>query len=171
MSKLDPYLERKAEALAARRADWTDNRAAAEITVSASAKVAGITGARLTTMGAFTLVSDSAPGLAGHALGPTAPEMMLGSLASCLVHTYLIQATLMRLPLDHVAIHVSASLDMASVIGMPSDRAPALTNITWHAEVVSPAEADQIAAMHQAVEATCPVLNTIRYPVDVRRVG
>lgn len=170
MSKLDSYLARKAEALAARTADWTANHAAAEITVSASAKVAGITGARLTTMGAFTIVSDSAPGLAGHALGPTAPEMMLGALASCLVHTYLIQATLMSLPLDHVAIHVSAALDMGSVIGMASDAPPALSDITWHAEVVSPADADQIASMHAAVEATCPVLNTIRYPVEVRRV-
>ena len=61
--------------------------------IKAVSWVAGITGARPVKMGEIQFVTDSAPGLAGHALGPTAPEMLLGALASCLVHTYLIQAT------------------------------------------------------------------------------
>ena len=47
--------------------------------------------------------------------------MLLGALASCLVHTYLIQATLMQLPLDHVEVEVQGALDMAGVVGLPYD--------------------------------------------------
>jgi hypothetical protein len=79
MAKLDNYLERKAVALADRKQDWTTNPEKAVATIKASSKVAGITGTRPTTMGNHhTIISDSAPALAGHSLGPTSPEMLLG---------------------------------------------------------------------------------------------
>src|SRR5689334_2989752 len=113
MSILDPYLQRKAEVLAARQSDFTAQPEKAFVNISAVSKVAGITGARPTKVGEFSILTDSAPGLAGHALGPTAPEMLLGALASCLVHTYLIQATLMNLSLDHVEVEIKGRLDMS----------------------------------------------------------
>jgi uncharacterized OsmC-like protein len=169
MAKLDAYISRKAEALAARQSDFRANPEAGIISISASSKVAGITGARPTRMGDITLVSDSAPGLAGHALGPTAPEMLLGALASCLVHTYLIQATLLNIPLDHVEIEAAARLDMSGVVGLPYQTPPCLQDITYMAHVTSAAPEADIQRMHAVVEATCPVLNTVRMPVDVRR--
>ncbi len=169
MAKLASYLQRKAEALAARQADYTAQPEKAVIQVKASSKVAGITGARPTRMGDTLIVSDSAPGLAGHALGPTAPEMLLGALASCLVHTYLIQAVLLNIPLDHVEIEISAALDMSGVVGLPYDQPPLLQNVRYTAHIESPAAAEQIAHMHAIVEATCPVLNTLRLPVSVER--
>src|SRR5262249_11543883 len=111
----------------------------------------------------------SAPGLAGHSLGPTAPEMLLGALASCLVHTYLIQAVLLNIPLDHVEIEISGKMDYKPVIGMPSDTTPLMQDITYTAHVESPAPAADIERMHQVVETTCPVLNTIRNPVNIQR--
>jgi uncharacterized OsmC-like protein len=169
MSKLASYFTRKAEALAARQADWTANPAAGVIDVKAVSSVAGITGARPTRMGQHTVLTDSAPGLAGHALGPTAPEMLLGSLASCLVHTYLIQATLLNIPLDHVEVEVSAKLDMKGAVGMPVTAATLLANIQYKPRVESSASPETIEALHQAVDETCPVLNTLRAPRDIRR--
>ncbi len=124
MAKLDNYLERKAAALADRKQDWTANPEKAVANIKASSKVAGITGTRPTTMGSHTIVSDSAPGLAGHSLGPTSPEMLLGALASCLVHTYLIHATLMNIALDDVTVEISGTMDYKAVIGMPNTIAP-----------------------------------------------
>jgi uncharacterized OsmC-like protein len=169
MAKLDNYIERKAKALADRQQDWTANPDSAVATIKASSKVAGITGARPTRMGETVLISDSAPGLAGHALGPTAPEMLLGALASCLVHTYLIQATLMNIPLDHVEVEVSCKLDYKGVIGMVSDAPPALTNMTYRPHVESPSSAEAINQLHANVAETCPVLNTLRWPLQVER--
>lgn len=169
MAKLDSYLQRKAQALADRRADFQAKPGASVIQISASSHVAGITGARPTRMSETTIITDSAPGLAGHALGPTAPEMLMGALASCLVHTYLIQATLLDIPLDHVEVTVSAALDMAGVVGLPANEPPSITDITYSAYIESPAPPDAIQQMHEAVEQTCPVLNTLRLPVEVRR--
>lgn len=171
MAKLDSYLQRKTEAMNARREDWTANPEAGVITITGSSKLAGITGARPTQMGNYVTVSDSAPGMAGHALGPTAPEMLMGALASCLVHTYVIQAVLMQIPLDHVEVEISGRLDMGGVVGLEREGMPILQDIIYTARVESPAPAEAIERMHAAVEASCPVLNTLKYPVNVRRVG
>lgn len=169
MAKLDSYLERKTQAIADRTADWTANPEKAIVTIKASSKVAGITGARPTRMGETVMVSDSAPGLAGHSLGPTAPEMLLGALASCLVHTYLIQAALLNIPIDHVEIETAGRLDYKAVIGLPSELPNALQDITYNCHIDSPASAAQIERLHEAVEAGCPVLNTLRMPISVHR--
>jgi uncharacterized OsmC-like protein len=169
MSKLDSYFARKAEAIAARQADFRANPEKALVTLTASSKVAGITGARPTRMGDTVLISDSGPGLAGNALGPTAPEILLGALASCLVHTYLLQSVLLNIPVDHVEVTTSGSLDYAPIVGLPSDEPSRMKDITYTANVESEAAPEQIERLHAAVEATCPVLNTLRLPVEVTR--
>jgi len=169
MAKLDNYLERKAVALADRKQDWAANPEKAVATIKASSRVAGITGTRPTTMGNHTIVSDSAPGLAGHSLGPTSPEMLLGALASCLVHTYLIHATLMNIPLDDVTVEISGTLDYKPVIGMPAENRPCIYDVHYQAQVESPADVATIEQLHAVVEGNCPVLNTIRYPTNIQR--
>jgi uncharacterized OsmC-like protein len=170
MSQLDFYLQRKTAAIAARHADWTQDRSKSMVRISASSKLAGNTGARPTQMGAHTLVSDSAPGMAGHGMGPTAPEMLLGALASCLLHTYVIQACLLNIPFDHAEISIEGALDMGTVIGMDGDTAePLLTDLQYTATLVGVATPQAEARLHAAVETTCPVLNTLRQPVEVRR--
>lgn len=174
MTDLRPYLERKTAAMQARTADWTAARAggaadAGVITLSASSRLAGVTGVRPTRAGAHLVISDSAPGLAGHALGPTAPELLLGALASCLVHTYVIQAVLLELPLASVEVEIEARLDMAATIGMDGPP-PRLQDMIYRARVESSASAEAVEWLHAAVEANCPVLNTLRQPGDVRRL-
>lgn len=169
MAILDNYLERKAKALADRQADWTAKPESGVVTMKASSKVAGITGARPTKMGDHFIVSDSAPGLAGHSLGPTSPEMLLGALASCLVHTYLIQAVLMNIPLDTVEVEISGRMDYKPVVGLPSDGIPMFEDITYTPHIQSPASQNDVDRLHTAVEVSCPVLNTLRNPVSVQR--
>jgi uncharacterized OsmC-like protein len=169
MAALDEYLDRKQKAIAARQAEWQSQPEAGVVRLSARSRLAGNTGVRPTQMGQHTLVSDSAPGMAGHALGPTAPEMLLGALASCLVHTYVIQACLMNIPLDQIEVEISAALDMVTVISLDDTKPPALEDIVYVAHVTSPADDGVIQAMHDAVERNCPVLNTLRSPAQVRR--
>ncbi|MEZ4667773.1 MAG: OsmC family protein [Anaerolineae bacterium] len=170
MAALDNYFERKSAAIAERQRDWTVSPEKAVATVKAQSKVAGITGARPIQMGDYTIITDSGPGLAGHTLGPTSPELLLGALASCLVHTYLIQATLQKIPLDDVQINISGTLDYKSVVGMSVDQIPAIRDIEYEAKVESPAPAETIAKLHEIVEVSCPVLNTLRHPTNIRRV-
>ena len=170
MSRIDHYMTRKQGILADRRHDWEAARDKAVIPISAVSKLAGNTGARPTRMGDHAVISDSAVGMAGHGLGPTAPEMLLGALASCLVHTYVIQSCLLGIPFDEVEVEVRAEIDMAPVVGLPYDGISKIENITYIARLTSEAPADQIEQMHRVVEATCPVLNTLAQPAAIRRV-
>lgn len=170
MSKLDAYLERKAAVLAERRSDYQAEPARAVVRLKSSSWVAGDTGARPMRIGETVWVTDAAAGLAGHGLGPTAPELLLGALASCLVHTYLIQAALLGVALDEVEISVHGALDMSGVVGLPAAQAPRMQDVVYSAQVTSPASADLIERLHKAVDVSCPVLNTVRYPVAVERV-
>ncbi|MDX2163100.1 MAG: OsmC family protein [bacterium] len=171
MSKLDPFLKRKTESLLARQAEWTVAPEKGVILIRGSSHVAGITGARPTRMGDHAIVSDSTPGLAGHALGPTAPEMLMGAIGSCLVHTYLIQAAILGIGLDDVQVEVTGTLDMRGVIGMEVEQPPRIENITYTAHIESDADDAAIVRLHEAVEKWCPVLLTLRAGTGVTRVS
>ena len=172
MAKLDEYLDRKAAVLADRRADFQAKPESALVKLQVSAHVAGNTGVRPVRMGDYIVISDSAPGLAGHSLGPTAPEMLLGALASCLVHTYLLQAALLDIPLDAVRVEVQGALNMTGAVGLPQLGVLKLESISFSPQIESPATGAQIQQLHEAVEIACAVLNTIRNPVEViRRAG
>lgn len=169
MADIAQFLSRKSIVLAQRRADYQADPKAAVIALSARSVLSHETFARPTTMGDTTIISDSKPGLGGSALGPSAPEMLLGALASCLLHTYLLQAVLLNIPLTDASVDVRGELDMSGVVGLPYDQPPQMSNITYVAHVVSPASAEAIARLHAVVEETCPVLNTITRPTAVRR--
>jgi uncharacterized OsmC-like protein len=170
MSPIDSYLDRKRAAMAARRDDWQDNREASNVRVSATSTLAGVTGVRGTRMGDHFVASDSGPGLAGHGLGPTAPELLLGAMASCLVHTYVIQAILLDVPMDGVTVEVSGRLDFGAVVGLPFQPPLQMTDLEYRPQVQSSASPDALEALHQAVEENCAVLNTVRLPSNVTRV-
>jgi uncharacterized OsmC-like protein len=170
MTELESYLERKRAAMAARQADWTANRAQSNVRISASSTLAGSTGVRATRMGDHFVASDSGPGLAGHGLGPTAPELLLGAMASCLVHTYVIHAILLEVKLEAVTVEVSGRLDFGAVVGLPFEPPLHMTDLEYRPQVQASASADQIEALHLAVEDNCAVLNTVRLPSTVTRV-
>lgn len=172
MAKLDQYLQHKAKVLASRRQALAADPAAGVVALKAQSEVAGNTGVRPVTMGDYIIISDSAPGLAGHSLGPSSPEMALGALASCLVHTYLLQAALLDIALDNVEVEVTGEIDMEPVVGITTadDAVISLQNLAYQPKITAPAALSDIEKLHLAVERTCAVLNTLRQPMTVRRI-
>jgi len=169
MAALDSYITRKASVLAERRKELSANPDGAVVRLKATSHVAGNTGVRPVTMGDYIVISDSAPGLAGHSLGPSSPEMLLGALASCLVHTYLLQATLLEIPLDNVEVLIEGALNMAPVVGLDQTEPIKLQGLSYTPTITSPAAPAVIEQLHIAVEETCAVLNTLRSPMEVVR--
>lgn len=169
MAQLDDYLHRKSDVLAARRVELEAAPDKAFVAISATSRVAGNTGLRPVQMGGHNVLTDSAPGLAGHSLGPSSPELVLGALASCLVHTYLLQAALLGIALDEVDVEVSGGLDMTRVVGLPADKIVALEELKFRPTVRTSASAADVERLHKAVEETCAVLNTLRQPMTVER--
>ncbi|MGL4650113.1 MAG: OsmC family protein, partial [Caldilineaceae bacterium] len=171
MLDLNTFLERKSGVLAQRQSEMEADPARATVRLSAQSWVAGFTGARPVRLRDHSLLTDSAPGLGGNAIGPSAPELLLGALASCLVHTYLIVAALESIALENVTVTVQGALDFRAVVGLPADEPPRMEQVTWQAAVDTPAPADVVAHLHAEVERLCPVLNTLRYPVAVLRTA
>jgi uncharacterized OsmC-like protein len=169
MHTLNTFLERKSGVLAQRQQEMTEEPARGVVRLKVQSWVAGYAGARPVRMGESVWVSDSAPGLGGNALGPSAPELLLGALASCLVHTYLIVAALHAIPVEGVSVDAQGELDMRAVVGLPSETLPVMKRLTYQATVQTGAGDEAVARMHAEVERLCPVLNTLRLPVEVRR--
>ena len=57
------------------------------------------------------VVSDSPADFAGYDLGPSSPELLLGSLGSCLTHIFLIKAAELQLPLESLQVEIEGDLD------------------------------------------------------------
>jgi uncharacterized OsmC-like protein len=169
MAELDTYLESKAQVLAARHADFQSSPDAGTASLAAACHVAGNTGVRPVRMGDYIVVTDSAPGLAGHSLGPTSPELLLGALASCLAHTYVLQAALRNIALDGVEIKTSGTVNFAQVVDPANTKDIAMQQICYVADIRTPEAAARMDELHAEVDKACVVLNTIRHASPVTR--
>lgn len=169
MSDLQNYLVRKRASLLARRAGIERG----EITIhpiTTHARAEGLSGIRRIRIRDFQIVSDSPASFAGYDLGPGSPEILLGSLSSCLVHTWLIHAADQQVPLDALEVKVTGQLDARA--GRPGfEQVPVYPHdITYRVDVTSPADRGAIDAVDQAVQRLCPVLNLLIRATDVRGV-
>ncbi|GCE25170.1 osmotically inducible protein OsmC [Dictyobacter alpinus] len=166
MSNLNEYLAQKRQALITRReqaeANGTDPH-----TLRATANVEGRSGVRRIRIRDFQIISDSGPDFAGYDLGPTSPELQLGVLGSCLSHVFLIQAAQREVPLNALDVEVTAQIDARS--GQPGyENVPVYPhNISYTVHIDSPASAEEIAALHDAVERACPILNLLINPQQI----
>lgn len=169
MPDLQDYLIRKRAALLERRAGIVAGTLGLH-PITTRARAEGLSGIRRIRIRDFQIVSDSPPAFAGYDLGPGSPEILLGSLASCLVHTWLIHAADQQVPLDELETEVSGQLDARS--GRPGfEDVPVYPhNITYRVHVTSPAAREAIEAVDQAVQRLCPVLNLLIRATDVRGV-
>jgi uncharacterized OsmC-like protein len=166
MSNLKEYLVQKREALLKKREEATTNDTGPTI-LRASARAEGRSGIRRIRIRDFQVISDSGPDLAGYNLGPSSPELQLGVLGSCLTHVFLIQAALRNVPLDSLDVEVTGQIDHRA--GQPGyEDVPVYPhNISYTVHLVSEASQEEIAALHEAVERACPILNLLVNPQQI----
>ncbi len=133
-SGLGEYISRKAAAMQATARGLASGDAARE-TISAECTAADGTGVRRVRIREFQYLSDSGPGFGGFGLGPSSPEMLLGALASCLAHTYLIGAAQMGLALASVRVRFEAENNDARLLGLETSDPELPFNIRAQVEV------------------------------------
>lgn len=169
MSTLREYLVQKRAAILARR-QRAVTAPPEPRTLTARVRAEGRSGVRRIRIRDFQIISDSGPDFAGYDLGPSSPELQLGVLGSCLTHIFLIQAADRNVPLDALDVELSARMDPRA--GKPGFEAIPIYphDIVYTVRVTSPASADDIAALHAAVERTCPILNLLVNPQTIRGV-
>ncbi|WP_084647279.1 OsmC family protein [Parafrankia discariae] len=127
----------------------------------------GRSGVRRIRIRDHQILSDSQPDYAGHDLGPSSPELVLGVFASCLTHVFEIVAARLEIPLDEIRVEVEGQMEPRA--GRPGfegvPREP--HNITYQASVTSPAAPEEIEALFQTVEAECPLLALFTNPQTI----
>jgi uncharacterized OsmC-like protein len=166
MSGVAGYLDLKAEKLEALKAHLaqSDQPPAA---LQATARVASASGVRPVQVRNFTIVTDSGPALAGYDLGPTAPELLLSSLASCVAHTFLIVAANKGYRYDSLEVTVSASIDFRGVLEVGEGIPSAPQQLRYEARIGSQLSGEQLGEIQRDVERLCPVLQAITQPLAV----
>ena len=127
----------------ARRFDSGD---AAREAIAAECVADDSTGVRRIQIRDFQFVSDSGPGFGGKSLGPSSPELLLGVLASCLTHTYLIGAASQGVPLDSVRVRMEADNNDAGFLGLTTADPSYPFNIRAHVHIESPADAANVGS-------------------------
>ncbi|VVE40967.1 osmotically inducible protein OsmC [Pandoraea horticolens] len=167
MSNLREYLLQKKGAVTSWRNKIRDD-GSQPAQLSARVSAEGRTGVRRIRVRDFQIIFDSGPELAGHSLGPGSQEMQLGVLGTCLTHIFLTQAALQDVPLDAINVEVTAYIDHRA--GQPGfENVPVYpVNVRYTAHIESPASREQIAALHEAVERTCPIYNFLINPQTIQ---
>ena len=171
-SGLGTYLINKAIAMRAAARGHASGDAARE-TIAAECTAGDLTGVRRIRIRDFQLLSDSGGAFGGFSLGPSSPELLLGMLASCLTHTYLIGAAHRGVTLDEVRVRFEAENNDSAFLGLETTDHPYPFNIRAVVHIESPADADQIASLHEYAARMCPLTRLIREPqsIDVRPAG
>ena len=163
MGNLREYLGQKRAALLTRRAH-AQATGGAPHPMAATVRVEGRSGVRRIRIRDHTILSDSGPDFAGYDFGPGSPELQLGVLGSCLSHIYLIQAADRQVALDNLEVEVSGQMDYRAGSPGHEDTPVYPHNISYTVHVTSPAAAEEIEALHAAVERACPILNLLLQP-------
>jgi uncharacterized OsmC-like protein len=168
-SGLETYLSNKACAMAA-AARGLESGDAARDTIAAECSVSDLTGVRRVRIRDFQLVSDSGPAFGGFGLGPSSPELLLGVLASCLTHTYLIGAAQRGVSLDGVHVRFEAENNDAGFLGLDTADPSYPFNIRAVVRIDSRADQSEIDGLHAYAAGACPLTKLVResQSVDIR---
>ncbi len=166
MTTLPEYLEFKAQRVAALR-EKLSAPDAIPAPLRVVARVAGGSGVRPVSIREFTIVTDSAPALAGYNLGPTSPELLLASLASCLAHTYLIVAVNRGVRFDALEVEVSGQIDFRGILEVDADAPIPPSGLAYVARVSGGVSDDELRQIQADVERLCPVFRALVEPVPV----
>ena len=114
----------------------------------------------------FTLRGDHPPELLGSNTGPTAVEVLLAALGSCIAGTYAAQATGRGIQLDALEVEVDGCIDLNGFFGLQPVR-PGLSDVRATIRVRSEADDETLEELRLAALAASPVFDTVANPVDV----
>lgn len=114
----------------------------------------------------FTLRGDHPPELLGANTGPTAVEVLLAALGSCIAGTYAAQATGRGVRIEALEVEVDGCIDLNGFFGLQPVR-PGLSDVHATIHVRSDADDETLEELRRAAMAASPVFDTVVNPVDV----
>lgn len=114
-----------------------------------------------------TLAGDLPLNFAGTDRGPKPTEFVLVGLATCHEVTYRVVAESLGIPLDGIAVALTAVSDARGFIGLDDRARPGFVEVRGTVTLDTPASDADVERLRQMVEKHCPVLDALRNPVTV----
>lgn len=116
---------------------------------------------------AHSFVIDEPASLGGTNEGANPVEHLLAALAACQVITYRVWAAKLGIEVDTVEVDADGDLDIRGFFGVDDTVAAGFSGIRTRVRISGPESPSRYAELTRAVEAHCPVLDTLTRAVSV----
>ncbi|GAB4440963.1 MAG: OsmC family protein [Chloroflexi bacterium OHK40] len=163
---LPDYLDRKRMLLEAYRAELR-SPAAAPAPLRAVVTVAAGSGVRPVRIRDHTVITDSGAALGGFGLGPSAPELLLGALASCIAHSALVIAADHGVRFEQLDVEVTGQLDYRGTLDVDASASVPPSNLAYTLRFAGPVTDEEVATVQAEIARLCPVLLALTRPLVV----
>lgn len=115
----------------------------------------------------LSIVSDEPTEILGTDQGISPAELILSSLAACLIVGYAANAAALGIDLFDVSVEISTRASLEGFMNI-RDARPGLESISVHVKVTTDAPAEAVAELHDYVNAHSPVWDTLSRPIPLR---
>jgi len=115
----------------------------------------------------FRIEGDEPEEILGERTAPNAVELLLAALGSCLSVGYAANAAAMGIDLEGLRFEMDGDVDLRGFLGLEEEVRPGYEEITCTTYIESDAEADELAALRERVEATSPLIDSITNEVPI----
>ncbi|MEM7191811.1 MAG: OsmC family protein [Pseudomonadota bacterium] len=113
------------------------------------------------------MIVDEPPELGGTNAAPNPVELVLVALGTCQEIMYAAHAAVMGIQLDSVSCTLKGTLDMRGLLGVDPDIEAGFDEVMFETVLESPAPEEELIELARAVEARCPVLDSLQRAVEV----
>jgi uncharacterized OsmC-like protein len=114
----------------------------------------------------FSVVHDEPRQLGGEDTGPNPVEAVLAALGSCQAIVYRAYAAALGLRIDRVQVQTTGHLDLRGFLNLGPVPA-GFGRVSYDVRIESPETPEKIRELARLVDEHCPVLDTLRRPVEV----
>ncbi len=115
----------------------------------------------------FEVSADEPKSLGGSDTAPNPVEILLASLATCQDITYKAYGQALGIPVDRVSVDATGAIDLRGFFAVDENVRAGFLRIDGKVSVDTSVPADTVAQLKGAVDAHCPVLDTLANPVPV----
>jgi len=116
----------------------------------------------------FSIYVDEPKNLGGLDTAPNPVELLLAALGTCQEIVYSAFAAIQGIPLDEVTVDVRGTLDLKGMFALEQNTPAGFNEITFKTTIKSSADEEEIKKLVDAVEAHCPLLDTLKRPINVK---
>jgi uncharacterized OsmC-like protein len=113
------------------------------------------------------MMVDEPPELGGTDTAMNPAELLLVALGACQEIVYAAYSAFLGVALDEVKVTLKGDLDARGMFGLDPSVPPGYQRITYETGIRTAADEATIRKLVQVVEGHCPLLDTIKRPIDV----